>query len=195
MRVAKYLPRGGRFVTAAYDPVWVWDSNDSHLLVDIKVHIITPDYNSGLLWFNNHLFVVSSTTIKELDASTGSVVSEWPVPESDETSCIALPQHGEFIAYSTQSTVTFWDTSTHTELGLIQHPQGIRSIVLTPDERFLVIGGGDGKITIQSLSHITVSMDDVSLGYGVSEQILLCQSHFHIGFNPIDSSAPHPQGT
>ena len=103
----EYSPRGGRFVTAAYDPVRVWDSNDSHLLVDIKVHTITPDYNSGLLWFNNHLFVASNTTIKELDASTRSVVSEWPVPESDETSCIALPQHGEFIAYSTQSTVTF----------------------------------------------------------------------------------------
>jgi WD40 repeat protein len=64
-------------------------------------------------------------------------------------SCIALPKHGEFIAYSTKRTVTFWDTSTHTQLGLIQHPQDIRSIALSPDDRFLAIGGEGGKITIR----------------------------------------------
>jgi hypothetical protein len=51
--------------------------------------------------------------------------------------------------------VTFWplghgDTRLQPELGLIQHPQDICSIV-SPDDQFLTIGDG-GKATIQSQS-------------------------------------------
>ncbi|KAF8546561.1 hypothetical protein OG21DRAFT_1518102 [Imleria badia] len=49
----------------------------------------------------------------------------------------------------------FWDTSTHPELGLIRHPQGTFSIALSPDDQFLAIDGGRGKITIEHLSSIT----------------------------------------
>ena len=117
---------------------------------------VTTLFNAGLLWSNNHLFVVSDGTNKQFEASTGSTVSEWPVPDTNGSSCIALPQHGQFIAYSTNDTVTFWDTSTHTRVGLIQHTQSIRSIALSPDDRFLAIGGESGKIAIKSLSRITV---------------------------------------
>ena len=124
--------------------------------MDIPVKV-TPSFNTGLPWFNNHLFVVSGSTIKQLEASTGSTVSKWPVPDTNNTSCIALPQHGEFIAYSTNDTVTFLDTSTHTRIALIQHTQDIVSIALSPDDQFLAIGGHGGGITIRSLSRITVS--------------------------------------
>ena len=150
--VAKYSPQGDRIATATNDSVRVWDSNNGHLLVHIPVKV-TPFLNTGLLWLNNHLFVVSGSTIKQVEASTGSTVSEWPVPRS----CIALPQHGKFIAYSTNDTVTFWDTSTHAQLGLIQHPQVI-SVAFSPDDRFLAIGGNRGKITIRSLYRIAVSI-------------------------------------
>ena len=123
----------------------------------IKV-AVTPQLSTGLLWFNNNLFVMSDSKIKQIGASTRSAVSEWLVPERSRFSCIALPKHGEFIAYSTLRTVTFWDTATHTQLDLIQHPQDIRSIGLSPDDRFLAIGGEGRKITINSLSRITVSI-------------------------------------
>ncbi|KAF8555011.1 hypothetical protein OG21DRAFT_962817 [Imleria badia] len=87
-----------------------------------------------------------------------SAVSDRPVPETCGLSCIALPKHGEFIAYSTNRTVMFWDPSTHTQLGLIKHPQHIRSVALLPDDRFLAIGGDCGKIIIKSLSRITDSI-------------------------------------
>ena len=157
VRAAKYSPQGDRIATATENSVRVWDSNNGHLLVDIKV-IVTPWYNAGLLWFNNNLFVISDSRIKQFEVSTGSAVSEWPVPDSIDFSCIALPKHGEFVAYSTLRTVTFSDTTTHTQLGLIQHPQDISSIAVSPDDRFLAIGREDGKITINSLSHITVSI-------------------------------------
>ena len=84
-----------------------WDSNDGHLLVDIPV-AVTPWYSIGRLWFNDHLFVVSDSTIKRIEASSGSTVSEWPVPDSSRFSCITLPKHGE--ASHTQHSVLshFW---------------------------------------------------------------------------------------
>ena len=154
---ARYSPQGDRIATATHNSVRVWDSHNGRLLVDIKVEVI-PRYNAGLLWFNNHLFVVSDSTIKEFDAFTGSAVSEWPVPEINYFNCIALAKHEEFIAYSTNRTVTFWDTATHTQLVLIQHSQDIGSIAFSPDDRFIAIGGKDGEITINSLSRITVSI-------------------------------------
>ncbi|KAF8552355.1 hypothetical protein OG21DRAFT_1511593 [Imleria badia] len=155
--VAKYSPQGDRVATATYGSVQVWDSNDGRSLVDITVSV-TPWCNTGLLWFNNYLFVLSDREIKQFEASTGSAVSEWPVPESEAFSCIVLPKHGEFIAYSTQRNVTFWDTATRIQLGLIPHPQGKCSIAVSPDDRFLAIGGEHGKITIKPLSLITDSI-------------------------------------
>ena len=153
----KYSPQGDRIATATPNSVRVWDSNDGRLLVDIPAKL-TPWLNTGLLWLNNHLFVISDSEIKQFEASTGSAVSEWPVPHSNYCSCIALPKHGEFMAYSTRRTVTFWATATHTQFSLIQHPRDILSIAVSPDDRFLAIGGEDGNITISSLSHITVSV-------------------------------------
>ena len=124
----------------------------------IKV-TVTPLFNIGLLWSNDHLFVVSDEKIEELDASTGSKVSEWPVPDTNEYSCIALSKHEEFIASSAKRTVTFWDALTHNQLDLIQHPEEISSIALSPDDRFLASGGAGKKITIQSLSHIVVGAE------------------------------------
>jgi len=153
---AKYSPQGNRIATAIPDSIRVYDSNDYRLLVDIKVEFI-PWYGSGLRWFNDYLVVVSDGKIKQFEASTGSTVSEWPVPNTNKFSCIALPKRGRFIGCSTNRTVTFWDMATHTQLALTQHLGDIGSIALSPDDSFIAIGGRDAKIVIQSLSHIIVS--------------------------------------
>jgi len=151
---AKYSPQGDRIATATPHSVRVYDSNDGRLLLNIKVAITS---RSNILWFNNHLLVLSDGKIKQFKASTGSTVSEWPVPDIDLHSCITLPKHGGFIACSTKRTVTFWDMATRTQLVLIQHPEDIRSIALSPDDLFIAIGGENGKIIIESLSRFTVS--------------------------------------
>ena len=89
--------------------------------------------------------------------STGFKVSEWPVPDTNSYSCIPLPKHEQFLAFSAKRTVTFWDPSMHNWLLLtLEHPQDIHSIVFSPNDWILAIGGGR-KITIQSLSGINVS--------------------------------------
>ena len=70
---------------------------------------------------------------------------------------VASSKHGEFIACSSNRTVTLWSTSTHSQLGLVEHSQDISSIAFSPDNRFLAIGGATGKIALKSLSRFTVS--------------------------------------
>ncbi|KAF8547212.1 hypothetical protein OG21DRAFT_1472561 [Imleria badia] len=143
---AKYSPQGDRIATATSASIQLWDSNGGNLLVDTPAWV-TPVFNTGLLWFKNRLFAISNSTIKEFDIFSGSMVSERPVSASNHVSCIALPQHAEFIAYSTNDTVTFWDTSTHILLGLIQRQVQIDTIVFSPGDRSLAINEGR-KITI-----------------------------------------------
>jgi WD40 repeat protein len=157
VRTTKFSPQGDRIATATLESVRVYDSNDGRLLVDITMGKVIPWYNNGLFWSEAYLFVVSDKKIKKIDASTGSTVSEWPVPGGNKFRPIALPTHGEFIAHSTSHIVSFWDASTPTQLGLIHHPPAILSIALSPDARFIAIGGKAGKITIQCLSRIIVS--------------------------------------
>ena len=152
---AKYSPRGDRIATATRNHVRLWDSNNGRLLTDIPVHV--TQWSRGLVWFDNHVFVVSYNAIKKVE---GSTVSEWPVPETQPTSSIAISNHGEFIAYSTRTrrTITFWDMLTRTPRAPIQHPKRVYSIALSPDDQFLAITGEGGKITIKRLSHIMVSI-------------------------------------
>ena len=160
---AKYSQRGDRIATTDRNgPVRVWDSNDGCLLVDIDVKV-NPEFNTGLLWFNEHLFVLSNKKIEEFDAFAGSKVLEWPVSDTNFYSCIALPKHKQFIAFYAKHTVTFWDTSTHNQLPLtLKHHEDIRSIAFSPDDRILAIGGG-WRTTLSPVS-------SVMLGYIVSEQ-------------------------
>ena len=155
---AKYSPQGDRIATATWLSVRVWDSNDGRLLVDIPVEVI-PRYNTGLLWFNSHIFVISNENTKEIDASTGSLVSGWPVSDTNYDSCISLLQHGNFVAYSARGGTTVWDTSTHNQLCSILQYHNTKhcSIALSPDGRFLAIAAEDGKIIISRPSHIVVS--------------------------------------
>ncbi|KAF8551245.1 hypothetical protein OG21DRAFT_1487133 [Imleria badia] len=177
LRAAKYSPQGDRIATANDQSIRVYDSNDGHLLVEIEVRV-TPWGNSGLLWSEAHLFVVSDGRIKQIEASTGSAVSEWPVPGSNRSSCIVLPQHAEYIAYSTSHTVTFWDTSTHTQLGCIQYSQTMPSIAVSPDDRSITLCREAGKITFQPLSRIVapvIQINDIALDSWKQDQLAIAK--------------------
>ena len=153
---AKYSPQSNQIATATQKFVRVYETNNGH--VDIPVQVTTSQYNTALLWSNKHIFVISDGNIKQIDASTQLVVAKWSVPDANNYSCICMPKHGQFIACSANRTVTFWDTSTHSQLGLVHHYQDIYSIALSQDGRSLAIGGEDGKITFKRLSRITVSI-------------------------------------
>ena len=186
--VAKYSPQGDRIataplkylpnlpgkdssrkeefklVTATKPSVRVWDSIDGRLLVDIPIEVI-PECNTGLFWLDNHLFIVSESTIRQFEASTGSAVSEWLVHRCSNTPRSALPRHGEFIACPAGRAVSLWDTSIHTKLGQIQHSDEISSIAFSPGDRFLAIGGEKGKVIIKNFEDVSLASYTVSIMY------------------------------
>lgn len=155
-KVAKYSPQGNRIATANGYSLKIWDSGDGRLILDLRVGA------TEVLWqCNDHLFVVSSreygavTVYQHIDASTGAILAEWP---AERNTCIATPKHGEFIAYTKSHIVMIGDSSTRSLLGSIQHSQAPSSIALSPDGKFLAIGGWDGRITLKNLSRFTASI-------------------------------------
>ncbi|KAG8221675.1 WD40-repeat-containing domain protein [Butyriboletus roseoflavus] len=168
VRAAKYSPQGDRIATATEDGVRVYDSSDGRLLADIPMRVTRWLDNTGLYWSKNRLFIVSDSGIKQIEPSTGSPVSECPVYNTHSFLCILLPQHGDFIACSTDHTVLFFELGTSTQLGLTQHTQVICSIAFSQNNQFLAIGGEGGKITIKNLRDIlplynfTVPFIDIS---------------------------------
>ena len=151
VQAATYSPQGDRIATLTDKHVRVWDSEDGRVLNEIHV-----EYHAGLFWSDDSLVLVSGNKIKKIEGST--VVSEWSVPDGNKDSRIALQDKGEFISCSTELTVTFWDASTHSHLGLIQCHQSIRSNALSSDDRFVAIIEGHKRITIKQLSYIWVSV-------------------------------------
>ena len=160
--------------------------------MDIKVEI-TPWHNTGFLWLNNHLLVISNSKFKQFEAFTGSTVSEWPLPNTDEFLCIALPMHGEFITYSARLTVSLWDMLMHTQSSHLKHSQHIHSIALSPDDLLLKIGGKDRDVTINSLSSVMVHILSCWIVVHMTKFLVLII--FHLGFNPFVPSTIHIPGS
>ena len=151
--VAKYSPQGDRIVTATRESVRFWDSEDGRLLVDIGVPV---DLLRGLLWFNNYLFVkVADNKIRQIEASSGTTVAELSVPP--DSSFIAMPQHGQFIACAAGGNIALWDTSTHTQRGLIPLSSEGRSITFSPSEQLFAVAQ-ERKIIIKHLAFIKVCL-------------------------------------
>ena len=168
----RYSPQGDRIATAGPDSVRIWDSNDGCLLVDIKVQVT---YTNCLFWCKNNLFVrTDDGKIWRIDAATGSTISEWPVPYAPWP-CIALLQHGKFIACSAEKAITIWDTTTQSQLSLIQLTHDVRSIACASNGELLAIGG-QGKVIVKEL------FQPVSVCSMLCLQSTFTASHFHHTF-------------
>ena len=147
---AKYSPQRDRIATATEKLVRVWDSGDGRSLVDVKVQGAS---SRCLLWRKNHLFVgTDDGKIKQIDAATGSIVSEWLVPHT-QWPHIALPPHGKFIAHVAEKAITFWDTVTYTQLSFIRHTHDIYLTAYSSDGGLLAIAS-ERKVIVKDLSFV-----------------------------------------
>ena len=152
----KFSP-DGRFIATATETVFrIYDSRDGNLVVDVPLRV-TYSLNHSLAWSRNskHLFVISSGKIICLNASTGATLSQWSI-HGDKYSRIALEGDGAFIAASSDSSVSFWDATTHKQIGsVIEHTADVNCMAISANHD-IVIGGGN-KITFGSLCNILPS--------------------------------------
>ena len=139
VRGVKFSPDGGRLATACYDDstIRLFDAHNGDQLITIE-NAITGDPLLPITWstHDQRLFAISTGhKIKSFDSSTGSPLAEWQIHDNDDgPMSIALSANGKFIASSAGRFVSFWDTSTHTQLGIVEETDDIvRSIAFSPD--------------------------------------------------------------
>ena len=157
----KFSPDGGRLATVCYDDstIHIFDAHNGDQLISIENPI---DSNSSLpiVWstHSQQLFAVSTDyKIKLFDSSTGSPRAEWQIHENSGYGpmSIALSPDGNFIASSAGRFVSFWDTSTHTQLGIVEETADIQCIALSPDGYHLATGSqASGSSIIRDLRGI-----------------------------------------
>ena len=166
----KFSPNGEHIATAVRGRfICVFDSRNGDQLIIIKANISPWSPLTPLAWSNDgqQLFAAcSDRKIKSFDVSTGSKLAELQVHGNGQVVSIALATNGKFLATFARRSITFWDTSTFTQIGpVIENSRGIRSIALSPDCSYLATGGIRGNITIRSLNHI---LPDLYGPFGVS---------------------------
>ena len=166
----KFSPDGRLFATATchYKSVRIYDSHDGHL-VDFPIQVNWL-YNGSLAWTsdNKQLFALSGNgNINCLDVSTGITLSKWPIHSNNDPRCIALASNGIFLAAFDKSSISFWDTTTHKQIGsIISHTRTISSVAISAN--YDVAVGGERKITLWNLLDILPShyFDSASVSKG-----------------------------
>jgi len=154
---AKFSPDGRLIATAIWerDSVRVYDSNNGSLLVEFSVEVNSVS-NYSLAWASNskQLFVSSRDGyIHRVDVSTGTTLSKWLIHSSNKLTCIALASNETFIAVSSGSSVSFWDTTSQEKIGtVIEYTHNVTSMAMSSN--LDLVTGGDTKITIRALRSI-----------------------------------------
>ena len=156
----KFSP-DGRLIAAATvfrDSVRIYDSQNGRLLVDFPIQV-SSDLNRSLAWAsdNNQLFVLSlDGNIHSLDVFTGKTRSRWPVSSAGDVKSIALASNGTFIAASTSSSISLWDTPTHKKIDCaIQHTSFFGSMALSSNYDLVTVARN--VITIGKLCDVLPS--------------------------------------
>ena len=151
----KFSPDGGRLATACCgdSTIRIFDAHNGDHLITIENPIPANSF-LPIVWSTHgqHLFAGSMDyKIKSFNSSTGSSLAEWQIHENSsasESMYITLSANGKFIASSAGRFVSFWDTSTHTQLGIIEETNTIQSIALSPDGCRLAAGYKDSGTSI-----------------------------------------------
>ena len=145
---AKYSP-DGRFIATAtwHGSVWVYESLSGRLLVNVPISV-NSWFNQSLVWVRNseNLFALSFTgEINYLNVLTGTTLCSWSTSavqwSNSPSTCIALASNGTFIATSTGSSVSFWDTTTHKQIGPVIKHTSLESMAISANYDLLVSGG------------------------------------------------------
>ena len=163
----KFSPNGQFIATATWhhESVRVYDSHDGRLLFDSPIVVGLP-CNQSLAWVSDskQLFALSlDGEVHCLDVTNGQILSAWDI-HSTNARCIALASNGAFIATSAESSVSFWDTATHKQIGpLIHHPHDVWYMAISANDDLVI--SDNNKIILRKLSDILPSFyfPDVSV--------------------------------
>ena len=186
----RFSPDGERIATVyEEDPsIHIFNSRNGDQLISIEnIMSITASPLTPIAWSidGERLFATSEDSkIKSFDASTGSQLAEWKIHDNDDPTrmCIAVAANNTFIACSAGRFVSFWDASTHIQIGIVENSENIKSIALSPDGGRLASGSkASGRINIRDLSRVlpeSYLSTSVSTGFFSTRIPFIHQSFF-----------------
>ena len=157
----RFSPRGDRIAIAAAEngpnanSIRIYDSGDGQQLLDIPFRVQIC-ISSPLAWSvdGRQLFAVSYHEVKRFDTSSGSLLSKWSTGGGYSAS-LALSRNQKFLVVSSNNSLSFWDTSTHKQIGaVINHASKIWSIALSPNDDCIATGEHNGRITFRNLHDV-----------------------------------------
>ncbi|KAF8548009.1 hypothetical protein OG21DRAFT_1516754 [Imleria badia] len=157
---AKFSPDGHLLATATWrvHSVRIYDSRTGHLLFDFSVKV-SSSVNQSIAWVSDskQLFALyEDANIVHLDVTTETTLSQWRIQSEDKPRGLALACNGTFIAASTETSVSFWDTTTHKQIGsVIEHTPSTVSMAISANNDIVI--GGNKIITIRNLCNILPS--------------------------------------
>ena len=162
----KFSPNGRLITTATWHhEVRIYGGQNGGLLVEFPVHVNLATSNQSLAWASDskQLFALSrGGNVHCLDVSTGTTLSEWAIHSSDNINCITLASNSTFIAVSANSSVSFWDTTTHEQIGFhIGYTRDITSMAIST--AYDLVAAAGSKVAVRNLCNVIPSSyrDDV----------------------------------
>ena len=126
------------------------NDTDDRACEKVRWHRIHPRplphlYFRSIQCHRRKILLFASRFLVRLFQKSGSMSSLSPPSPLHASSNICESfsggSHGHFIAYSTNNTVTLWDVSTHSQLGLVEHSEDVHSVALSSDDGLLAMGG------------------------------------------------------
>lgn len=157
LTAVKFSPSGEYIATASSSSrVRVWDAKTGSRLSEITRSSQQHWSHAPLAWSSDSkrlFYVTLDGKVTCHDISTSKVIREWILLINDPTYC-SLATNGRFLACSTPISLSFWDTSSYTRIGLpIEVEGGIYGVALSSDDCYFA-GGGRGKITIYTTQDV-----------------------------------------
>lgn len=154
----KFSPSGEYIATASMLCVRVWDANTGHQLCDVSSpRTIQPWAPLGWSSDSKRLFAVKEDgNVMCLEVSTSKLIREWGLPINNPGFCCLATNGVSFVACTTPSSLSFWDTSSYVQIvtPCVTEVRGtIICMAVSSDDRYLACCG-TGKITIYSLEDI-----------------------------------------
>ncbi|KAG8214221.1 WD40-repeat-containing domain protein [Butyriboletus roseoflavus] len=151
----KFSPNGYYIAAATWfrNSLRIYYTTSSGGLHSIIPFRVTLSENQSLAWTSDstQIFALSYDGIIHcLNMSDGTTLFQWPIHGSSNPMCIALAGNKTFIAVSAESSVSFWDTISHKQIGsVIKHSAHVGAMAISGN--FDIVVGGGKIITLHNL--------------------------------------------